>query len=963
MAGAYNVGESVRASLRDLALSRLGATTYAVTSNTSFREDLLPECPLIALDAIVIHDDSGRRVSSVSLYAVDKRFWQFHQRAVDAPDRNQFLLSSDLARELTAKPGDNILVRVPRASAIPTESLHGRKDDPGRTVRGVARGVLSRDAMGEFSLRPQQGAVRAIFVNLDRFQRDLELDGRVNVALSRVNPETSVKTQATLDDLGLRLNHGVVEHASMMLDDANVTAIRKADPQAQPVFTYLANSIRINGREIPYSVVTAMDMSELMADDQIILNDWAARDLKPKTGDTVTLEYYLWDPSGKLITKTAAFKYVGEKPIEEWQRYLTPEYPGISDAPTISDWDPPFPMELGRIRKVDEEYWDRYRATPKAYIRLSAGQNLWRSRYGSATGMRTTATAEAIRSAVDPRNTLRIEDVRASALQASSGATDFGEYFLDFSFFLVVSALLLAGMLFRFGIEQRMPQIATLRAVGWSVASIRKLIFIESLLIAAVGSLIGSIAAFAYCKLILYALQTWWVDAVGTRDLQMVFSPVSIVVGIFGGLAMAIAVIYGAMRLIGKRAVRESAIRKTRAHVYAVVLAVVGLAMLFVGGAGGFFGAGTLLLAAMLTWIFSRLKRAAGAVRSVSTLGIRYPAHRPGRAVLCIALIASATFLIVAVDSFRREAVGSEQGYRYFAESAIPIFHDPNTAEGRQSLNLDIDAKWLAFRLRPGDDASCLNLYQPQNPRVIGAPSSWITFDAQTDGAIPAAVDANTLQYVLHRKIGDTVTVGNARLKFVKALHDTVFQSEIIIGDAEFQRAFPEEQGFRVFLIDAPPGADAQIETALADYGIDASSVADRIAAFHRVENTYLSTFQTLGALGLLLGTIGLGAVILRNVLERRRELALLRATGFDAGHLSRMILAENLFLLVAGLAAGAVTAGIAVIPTILERGGTPPWKTLIALLLVVGAVGLLTSLLAVRSTAREPILDALRSE
>ena len=151
LAGAYNVGESVRASLRELALARLGATQYAVTSNTSFREALLPECPLIALEAVVTHADSGRRASRVALYAVDQRFWVFHQRALQAPGRNEFLLSEALAAELKTQPGDQLLVRVPRASAIPTESLHGRKDDPGRTVRGAMREVASRDAMGEFS--------------------------------------------------------------------------------------------------------------------------------------------------------------------------------------------------------------------------------------------------------------------------------------------------------------------------------------------------------------------------------------------------------------------------------------------------------------------------------------------------------------------------------------------------------------------------------------------------------------------------------------------------------------------------------------------------------------------------------------------------------------------------------------------------------------------------------------------
>ena len=72
-------------------------------------------------------------------------------------------------------------------------------------------------------------------------------------------------------------------------------------------------------------------------------------------------------------------------------------------------------------------------------------------------------------------------------------------------------------------------------------------------------------------------------------------------------------------------------------------------------------------------------------------------------------------------------------------------------------------------------------------------------------------------------------------------------------------------------------------ERELAEFGVDAVGTAERLAAFHRVENTYLSTFQALGGLGLLLGTFGLAAVMFRNVLERRRELALLRAVGYNS--------------------------------------------------------------------------------
>jgi ABC-type antimicrobial peptide transport system permease subunit len=200
-------------------------------------------------------------------------------------------------------------------------------------------------------------------------------------------------------------------------------------------------------------------------------------------------------------------------------------------------------------------------------------------------------------------------------------------------------------------------------------------------------------------------------------------------------------------------------------------------------------------------------------------------------------------------------------------------------------------------------------------------------------------------------------------VRFVGTLRDSVFQSEIIISERNFLRAFPQEQGFRMFLLDAPASRIPSLEEHLSDYGFDVTSTRERLAAYHRVENMYLSTFQALGALGLLLGTAGLGAVLLRNLLERRRELALLQAVGYSSRDLGMIVLAENAFLLVCGLAIGAGCAAVAVAPQWIERGGTVPLLTLAALPLAVLVVGILVSWLALRAAVREPLVAALRSE
>src|SRR5207244_6854051 len=146
-------------------------------------------------------------------------------------------------------------------------------------------------------------------------------------------------------------------------------------------------------------------------------------------------------------TRTSDFAVAAVVPIAGLaaDRDLAPVYPGITEAKSLGDWDPPFPIDLSRVRKVDEEYWDRYRTTPKAFVSLDVGQRLWRSRFGDRTSVRLAPPpntspevagdryAQALRSAIDPLAMgLAVRDVRADGLSASRGATDFGEYFTYF---------------------------------------------------------------------------------------------------------------------------------------------------------------------------------------------------------------------------------------------------------------------------------------------------------------------------------------------------------------------------------------------------------------------------------------------------------------------------------------------------------------------------------------------------
>jgi putative ABC transport system permease protein len=1138
LAGALLVGDSVRASLRALVLGRLGRTAYVVSASNFFREELAGElraheqfanasfegaCPLVVFEGVVIEEASGRRGGGVQVYGVDERFWQF--QGVDAArgslGEREVLLSAGLASELGARAGGEVLLRIEKPSAIPVESLHGRKDEVGRTMRLTVRGALAEADLGEFSLRPQQGAVRAVFVPLSRVQKDAEQEGRVNtillstkagseageaeVAAQQAAVSKMLRETFTLADLGVKVRMLDAPHAlsleteSAAVGDALARQVQETafglDFGVSAIYSYLANSIRAGGRQIPYSLVTAVDegsFAELRREagqplqspqaqvrdspqtpaspesPPILLNEWAARDLGVRVGDAVSLDYYVWREEGRLETRTAEFRLAGIAPMRGLaaDRDLTPEYPGISGTESLSDWDPPFPLDLARVRPQDEDYWKQFRTTPKAFIPLVRGQELWGTRYGKLTSLRLHPAQEVsleaasanfeqtLRSRLDPlASNFSLYAARAEGLRAARGATDFGEYFLYFSFFLVVSALMLAALFFKLGIEQRLREIGILQAVGFPAARLRTLFLGEGLLLACAGSALGLAGALLYGAFVMYGLRTWWVGAVGTRSLALHVSPLSLVVGGAGGILAALACIWWTLRARARVSTRELLTgtfdaRATRrragnargkfarpfarlagggASTYlaaAVACATLGALLLVaaaskrVGEVAGFFGAGALFLVALLCFQSAWLRRANNrTIRGrgwwpVARLGFRNATDRPGRSVLCIALIASAAFIIVAVDAFRRDPADAAStdrkngtgGYTLLAETLLPLAHDPNDAAGREALNLGAQeetatlagATFARFRLRPGDDASCLNLYQPREPRILAPAPGFIkenrfTFadslaatDAERanpwlllerdlqDGAIPVVADANSLTYALHRKLGEEIVLHEGtdhalRLRFVGALSDSLFQSELLMSERNFLRAFPEQEGYRFFLLDAAPeqaaGVAALLESRLSDFGFDATGTGARLAEFHRVENTYLSTFQTLGGLGTILGTLGLATVLLRNVLERRRELALLRAVGYNARHLALMVVAENALLLFCGLLTGLVCALLAIAPAFYARGGHLPTASLAVLLAAVVVTGLAASVAATAAVLRSPLLPALRAE
>ncbi len=420
-------------------------------------------------------------------------------------------------------------------------------------------------------------------------------------------------------------------------------------------------------------------------------------------------------------------------------------------------------------------------------------------------------------------------------------------------------------------------------------------------------------------------------------------------------------------------------------------VAALALAAMSGGNPQLFFGAGALLLTSGILFTRYAMGRLATAstLDSASDLALRNTTRRSGRSLATIGVLASGVFMVVAVDSFRKTGTDDTVGTGGFAlvgESASAIYEDLNSQKGRDAYALDdklMDGvRVVQMRVRDGDDASCLNLNRAAQPKLLGTRFSelgdiafginWNSIVPKDSAAIPGVVDANTLQWALQKSVGDKLDYTDERgqplaVEMSATLKGSMMQGLVLIPEARFIEKFPNSAGYRFFLIDCPPAKAAAVRehltAQLGDRGLELVPAAQRLAEFNAVENTYLSIFQVLGGLGILLGSAGLGIVVARNVLERRREFGLLEAVGFNPAQLRALVFAEHRWLIVAALGIGSVSAIVAVLPGILQKGASFPWGQLSILFVGMAALSVFWVWLATRLALRGSQLSALRGE
>jgi len=636
------------------------------------------------------------------------------------------------------------------------------------------------------------------------------------------------------------------------------------------------------------------------------------------------------------------------------------------------------------------------------------------------------ALGEHLLGMLGPRDAgVRVRNVREQALEASQGTSDFGQLFLAMSIFLVFAGAGLAGTLMRLSAERRASQAGIMLATGLQARDASRTIVVEGVALSLIGAALGTPLGVLYAHGVIRALATYWQGALGDAPVLGVFVlPLTVIEGALAALLVGVIATWWGARVLGRRPVLEllrgwrtsaadpiGGLPWTAIATPLLLLAAAGLFVAAITEAipaqGAFFGIGGALLLAALGAAHLLLRRAVacrGAADSLHGLALRNAASARGRSLLPVGLIAAATFVLVTVAANSRDFSAIDVrdrssgtgGFSLLATSSVPLRFDPATEEGRENLGFLPDeqealrgTEIISLPQSPGQDISCLNIARPTHPRLLGvtdemierggfpvtatpeAPGNpWrLLSEDRTVEAVPAFGDAASLTWQLHTGVGETFELAEDMpdLRIVGALHGSIFQSELLVHEDALRRIYPQVEGPSYFLVDAPEGrqeAVAQaLRAALGDMGVEVRTTREVLNRYITVQNTYLTMFLALGGMGLLLGTIGLVAVILRSAFERRSEFALMLATGFTRANLRRLLIVENAGLLAAGMVAGMATALVAVAPHLSSTQANANWGALAAVLGAILAVGLIACIAGAGAAVRGRLIEALRTE
>jgi putative ABC transport system permease protein len=227
-----------------------------------------------------------------------------------------------------------------------------------------------------------------------------------------------------------------------------------------------------------------------------------------------------------------------------------------------------------------------------------------------------------------------------------------------------------------------------------------------------------------------------------------------------------------------------------------------------------------------------------------------------------------------------------------------------------------------------------------------------------------------------HLSVGDVVPIRFAYTGPTTIRIGGIYQSNVLIQSylvssvyflAHFRQPHP---GAILVRTNGSPGAETSVSTALAPYGnVQVQTRSQFEQAQVSSVNQLLGLVYALLALAVLIALIGIVNTLMLSVLERTREIGLLRAVGMRRPQVRAMIRSESVILATFGAVIGIVIGtlmGLALVSSLRQQGITEtsvPWVRLVEFLILAAVLGLIAASWPARRAARLDVLAAIAAE
>ncbi|MFF2109590.1 ABC transporter permease [Rhodococcus koreensis] len=621
----------------------------------------------------------------------------------------------------------------------------------------------------------------------------------------------------------------------------------------------------------------------------------------------------------------------------------------------------------------------------------------------AGTGLSQTELRDEIAAALPDAKVQTGDEVREETKAQVTEALSFINYFLlAFGAIALLVGTFIIYNTFSMIVAQRLRELALLRAIGASRKQVGRSVVFEALVVGVIGSAIGIAAGVGLAYGLRALLNAF---DVGLPEGPLQVGPRTILIALVVGVLVTTVSAYAPARRASKvppvAAMREEfASTGDSLHVRTIagaVLGVLGVVGLVIGsrgtggGAAAVVGAGALGLILAVLFAAPALSRpivgALGAVLAkpfgpVGRLARTNAVRNPRRTAATAFALTLGLMLVSVIGVFGASAKASVNQLVDSGVSADYVLTGPN------QIGVPSGA---ARAVRNLDDVQSAAALHPVSVTVDDERQQGASLDGPLEGVLDytlveggADLTGNHLivsQTTAAQKgwtLGTTVPMTSADGKVVDAEVTGVFEDNQLVGDwlvsdDVYRQVMPAATiPDLAVLIDAKPGADltqlrADLESATKQFVVVQVQDREQFKGTQGQQiDTLLAILYGLLALAVVIAILGIINTLALSVVERRREIGMLRAVGMQRSQMRRTIYLESMLIAVFGAAVGVllgIAFGWGFVSTLKDQGlgqVTVPWGQVVAMLLGSGVVGVFAALWPASRAARTRPLEAI---